>query len=86
MYPGALMATAVFSPLPGDLVVQPEPALEVDPPGGFRVYVWPNSQVSVGPYVSYEGALRVAQKIAERRRALVWLEDGYPLCRFSRLS
>jgi hypothetical protein len=78
------MATAVFSPLPGDLVVQPEPPLGVNR-AGFRVYVWPNADICVGPYASYEGALRVARTIAERRSSIVWLEDGYPVCTFMRL-
>jgi hypothetical protein len=63
------------SPLPGDLVIrQQEDRTGVRPLAVFVVTVWPQSETSAGPYLSYGYALRQARQLAHQRRVEVWHE------------
>ena len=63
------------SPLPGDLVIrEQDDRTGVRPLSVFVVAVWPQTDTSAGPYLSYGYALRQARQLALQRRVHVWRE------------
>ena len=63
------------SPLPGDLVIrEEEERTGVRPLAVFIVTVWPQTERSAGPYLSYGYAHRQAREIAAQRNVRVWRE------------
>ena len=71
------MRTAHDSPLPGDLIIrEQEDRTGVRPLSVFVVAVWPQPDLSAGPYLSYGYALRQARQLALQRRVHVWHEHA----------
>ena len=71
------MRGAHDSPLPGDLVIRvQEDRTGVRPLSVFVVAVWPQTETSAGPYLSYGYALRQARQLATQRGVHVWYEHA----------
>jgi len=69
------MRSSHDSPLPGDLVIrEQDDRTGVRPLSVFVVTVWPQTETSAGPYLSYGYALRQARQLALPRRVQVWRE------------
>ena len=68
------------SPLPGDLVIrEEEERTGVRPLAVFVVAVWPQTETSAGPYLSYSYAQRQARELAAHRKVRVWREHAQGL-------